>query len=287
MTFLVVGHVCRDIVPGGEALGGCATYAALTVRSLGARVRVATAFGADLSPEAVFAGISVHRSPAEQSTTFQNIYGPDGRRRQRLLSWAGSIGSLPPEWQDNDVVLLGPVAQEVPMEMVSRFPDALLGMAPQGWMREWDREGNVRPCVWPAAEQVLCRADAAVMSAEDVPDVRLLPQYAGWSKLLVITEGSRGATVYRNGGATSVPGWPAHEVDATGAGDVFAAAFLLHLAREGDPLAAAGFANCVASFAVERSGITGIPGWEEIRTRWEGGRGRTTGPHRAGATTPG
>ena len=48
-------------------------------------------------------------------------------------------------------------------------------------------------------------------------------------------------------------------VDATGAGDVFAAAFLIRLTETGDAGQAATFANAVASFSVEGPGVSGIP----------------------------
>jgi len=77
--------------------------------------------------------------------------------------------------------------------------------------------------------------------------------------LLVATDGRHGATLFQHGTTERFPAFPASEVDPTGAGDVFAAAFLVHLYRHGDPRAAVQFANCVASFSVEREGITGIP----------------------------
>jgi sugar/nucleoside kinase (ribokinase family) len=48
-------------------------------------------------------------------------------------------------------------------------------------------------------------------------------------------------------------------VDPTGAGDVFATAFLIRLAETGDPGQAARFANVTASFSVEGWGMAAIP----------------------------
>ena len=56
-----------------------------------------------------------------------------------------------------------------------------------------------------------------------------------------------------------MPGFPVAEVDPTGAGDVFAAAFLIRLQETQDPIAAARFANATASFCVQAPGVTGIP----------------------------
>jgi sugar/nucleoside kinase (ribokinase family) len=77
--------------------------------------------------------------------------------------------------------------------------------------------------------------------------------------LLVATDGRHGATLFQHGTPERFAAYATHEVDPTGAGDVFAAAFLCHLHRSGNPRAAVNFANCVASFSVEQVGVLGIP----------------------------
>lgn len=275
LTFLVIGHICCDITSNGErCIGGTATYGALTAYRLGAVVRVVTTAGVDLELDEAFAGIAVRRALSEHTTTFHNIYDESSTRRQLLTARAEPISDVPLEWRESNVVLLGPVDQEVPADLMALFPDSLVAVSPQGWMREWDELGTVRPCLWRDAERVLRRSNAAILSIDDIGgDPLLLAQYARWSRLLVVTEGRAGATVHYQGSQVHCPAWPAEEMDPTGAGDVFAAAFMLHLARCGDPGAAADFANCVASFAVERPGIAGVPSWDEVKKRWQQGRG--------------
>ena len=55
--------------------------------------------------------------------------------------------------------------------------------------------------------------------------------------------------------------------DPTGAGDVFAASFLLHYRQTGDPVTSLEFAHCVASFAVEAEGTLGIPTYAQVSER--------------------
>jgi ATP-dependent Clp protease ATP-binding subunit ClpA len=57
------------------------------------------------------------------------------------------------------------------------------------------------------------------------------------------------------------------ERDPTGAGDVFAAAFLIQLGETGDALEAARFAACVAAGSVEGRGASQIPTREETERR--------------------
>jgi sugar/nucleoside kinase (ribokinase family) len=62
------------------------------------------------------------------------------------------------------------------------------------------------------------------------------------------------------------------ELDPTGAGDVFAAAFLWHLhSSSGDWRTAADWANCAASFAVEQRGVAGVPMLGDVEKRWRSG----------------
>jgi len=53
-------------------------------------------------------------------------------------------------------------------------------------------------------------------------------------------------------------------VDATGAGDIFAAAFFVRLLATRDPWEATRFATLVASGSVTRIGLDGIPTPSEI-----------------------
>jgi sugar/nucleoside kinase (ribokinase family) len=55
-------------------------------------------------------------------------------------------------------------------------------------------------------------------------------------------------------------------VDATGAGDVFAAAFFIRLQATRDPWEAARFATSIASRSITRPGLEGIPTRAEIES---------------------
>ena len=275
IDFLAIGHLTHDRTPNGFRLGGTVSYAAVTALRLQRKPGVLTCgtlIGADgqrpLLPGECSngarqfpQGIELHVAPSAVSTTFCNIYD-GGRRRQVIEALADPIGieMLPPSWVDVPVVLLGPIANELTEEWTTAFPRSLLGITPQGWMRQWDSAGNVSPTRWRDAGPFLARADAVVLSREDVGgDDPYIAHLASQTKLLVVTDGWHGATLYTNGETYPVPPRPTHEVDPTGAGDVFATAFLIRLDETSDPLKAAHFATAVASMSVEASGIDGIP----------------------------
>jgi sugar/nucleoside kinase (ribokinase family) len=56
------------------------------------------------------------------------------------------------------------------------------------------------------------------------------------------------------------------EFEATGAGDIFAAAYLFRYQATLDPWEAARFATNLAAYSVTRSGLDSIPTREEIQT---------------------
>lgn len=275
--FLVVGHVVQDLIgdggPEGWRLGGAVSYASTVAAKLGLRAAILTAAGPDLKIEHLLPGVQVARVASEQTTAIRNIY-ERSRRRQYLPRRAATLSAehLPPGWRRTPVVLLGPVAGEVDASLAARFPDSLLGIGAQGWLREAGPDDGVRP-VPPArwdAEPVLRHAKALFLSDEDVLPDEAPPALKKWSSMVEIvafTRGEGGADIAVRGEWRHIEAFPARAVDLTGAGDVFAAAFLLTLHETADPWRAASVASAAASFVVEEPGIAGIPDREQIEAR--------------------
>jgi sugar/nucleoside kinase (ribokinase family) len=112
----------------------------------------------------------------------------------------------------------------------------------------------------------LPRADAIVLSLEDLAgDWALAQTWAALAPVIVVTQGKAGCTVFtRLAEPRHIPARPHAEVDPTGAGDVFAAAFFINLYETGDPFDSAAFANAVAGFSVTRPGLSGVPSSDEV-----------------------
>jgi len=264
--YLVIGVVCKDLRPDGFTVGGTATYSSLTARNLGARVGVITSAAPDFPLHETLAGVEVLCLPSAETTVFENIY-VDGARRQVIRAVAERISStaIPPAWRRSDIVHLGPLAQEFGADLAEGWGDALVALTPQGWMRRWDSTGRVFPCRWEGAEQLLRVSDVLILSEEDVGgDWSQIEVLAQWAKTMVVTSGWQGSTVFHQGETRHFPARPVREVDPTGAGDIFAAAYLIRLEETGDPWESARFANCVASLSVEKSGIASIPTSRQI-----------------------
>jgi sugar/nucleoside kinase (ribokinase family) len=87
--------------------------------------------------------------------------------------------------------------------------------------------------------------------------------------MVALTRGWRGLTLLTRQAVFEVPSLPRAESDPTGAGDVFAAAFLVRYHECGDPPEAASFAACAASCAVEGVGTSALGDRDEVVRRLE------------------
>lgn len=84
---------------------------------------------------------------------------------------------------------------------------------------------------------------------------------------VALTRGWEGLTLFTPTSVHQVPSLPRQELDPTGAGDVFAAAFLVGYHEAHDPLEAAAFGACAASCVVEGVGASTLGDREEILRR--------------------
>lgn len=266
IDYLVIGHITVDITPSGPVMGGSAAYAALTARALGLRVGVVTVRGNEI-PIPQLDGIQVISGEAEFSTTFENVYTPAGRVQFiRRVAPKIDFSLVPEAWRRTKIIHLAPVAQEVDASLPVDFHPELLGMTPQGWMRKWDDEGRVSSCDWIVSEKILSNVGALVMSVEDVArDEEKIEPLVHAVKILAITEGAAGVRLFWYGDSRRFRPPVVTEVDPTGAGDVFSAAFFFRLVSTRDPWEAARFANRVAAISVTRPGMSGVPSLDEIQ----------------------
>jgi len=265
VDYLVVGHIAADITPTGVQLGGTVSYSGLTARALGLRVGIVTSSG-EGAPLQALAGIPIVNVTTEYSTTFENIKTESGRK-QILHHQAAPIllNHIPQVWRSAPIIHLAPIAGELDSSLAEQLSGSLIGVTPQGWMRAWDENGQVAACAWKNSDQILSHAGTVVLSVEDVNrDLELVEEMAHRTRLLCLTEGDTGAVLYWNGDRRRFRPPVMEEVDGTGAGDIFAAAFFVRLYQTRDPWEAARFATQLAARSVARIGLNGIPTSREI-----------------------
>jgi len=266
-NYLVIGHVTRDIHEGGRTLGGTAAYSAICARALGRTPAILTAGEKD-HPILELNGLLIKWKISAHSTTFENKETNHGRK-QTLHAVADMLlpEDVPLGWRSCSIVHLGPVAGEVDPGIIDVFPDSFIGLTPQGWMRARDESKVVHFHPWDHSGELLQRADAVVLSIEDVMgDEDLIQSYVSRTNILVVTEGYRGARVYWKKDVRHFSAPKVSVVDPTGAGDIFAAAFFDRLETTRDPWESARRAIQIASCSVTRVGLASIPTTQEIRS---------------------
>lgn len=267
--FIAIGHVTYDIYPGEKLIGGSAAYSSLTAHKLGVSAGMITSRGLDFSCDGLLKGINIAGSLSRNTTTFCNSYY-QGKRKQIVNQVADKIKKehIPPGWDKAKIVHICPVADEVNQEIFNHFKNSLVGLTPQGLMRRWESDGKVYPKKWIPTSDIASKVEVMIFSDEDIavfPEV--LEEYKSLIKIVIVTQGDRGSILYWNGKEFIFPAFKTEEKDPTGAGDVFASAFLVKYYQTGDPTESSHFANCVASFAVEEKGTLGIPNLDKVIRR--------------------
>ena len=260
--FVAVGHVTLDRIGGTLRPGGAALYAAVTADRLGLSAGILTSHGDDFPLDAIPPRIEVVSVSSGSTTTFTHVTEPGERRLLASREVAATLkaSDIPEDWLTAPLVLLAPVLSEVDATLALAFPDASVAAAAQGWLRTRHRDGSIAPARWEDAPHVLPGLQALFVSDEDIRGMG--EEAHEWFQRVpvgVLTAGRHGALLFVNGERYDVAPHRVRQADDTGAGDVFAAAFVVHYQRDGDAWEAAAAAACAAALSVERGGFEGIP----------------------------
>jgi sugar/nucleoside kinase (ribokinase family) len=258
LRFAALGHVTNDELESGPTPGGSAFYAALAARALGAEATAVTCCGPDwLGRQRLReAGVTLVETASPHTTSFENVYR-EGARRDRLLSRADDLAPAVPS--DAQVVLACPVFGELSAAELGVEPGVLLGAGLQGWLRAEGPKGAIQPR--PLEAPRAFRACHVVFHSEEDLGEALAPTLQALRAevpMVVLTRGAKGSTLFERGRTLEVRPVRAQAVDPTGAGDVYAAAFLLALASGHPSGDAARIASAAAAFAVEAPGAQGL-----------------------------
>lgn len=275
VKYLSIGHQSQDIHigPDGERSepehGGTSLYAGLTAWLLtGERVAVvsSTSTNAGRSSRGPDSGaLETYADPDTEQTVFEDWRDGDSRL-QKLVSRAPSIdsslGALGQRGRNASTVFAGPLLDELPLDCRSWFWCDFACLIPQGWFRRIGDDGLVTL----EAPDVSCITgpwDLVVLSEDEARAVEKAGQMDGWKRLarvLAVTRGSRGATVYAEGGHMNVDALkPDRVVDTTGAGDVWSAAFTIRFNETRSITESARYASAAAAICVSRKGLRGVP----------------------------
>jgi sugar/nucleoside kinase (ribokinase family) len=253
----VVGNLSLDRVDGGEPrAGGAPFHAARALRVLGrpalVSVKAAEADRRTLLPPLVRLGLPVLWRGGDSTAAFTFHYSGD--RRSMV------VDALGPQWRAADLrgleragwVHAGAIAR-------SDFPAETLALLARDRRLSFDGQGLVRPArTGPLAldadfdPEVLRHISILKLADEEARVLVGEPDADALRSLgvpeVVVTFGSEGSLVFAEGRAERVPARAlAGEVDPTGAGDAFIAAYLVSRSSGYAPVPAARRASALVA----------------------------------------
>ena len=257
MTVAVVGSLSLDFVDGGAPrVGGAPFYAARALRALGAPAVIAAKCAAPdrhlLLPPLIRLGLPVRWQDSSVSAAFSFTY----EREQRRMS----IEAIADPWSPAEAVAAVGDARWVQVAPLSRadFPAETLAALARGRRLLLDGQGLARPAgsARSSSMPTTTRPTPVVSRAQALGGrgraagrrLRRASARAAWaSTRCVVTLGSRGCIVFADGVAELVRAHPVAAADPTGAGDAFAAAYVVARSGGAAPTAAARRAAALVS----------------------------------------
>lgn len=264
-----------------QGYGGDSSNAAVAAARQGARSGTITALGEDGAGEAFFAlwreeGVDasgVKRDPAHPTGIYFITHDTGGHRFTYLRKDSAAAhfgpGHLPRQLIAGAKVLL---ASGISLAISTSAADAVftaIAIARSAGARV-AIDTNYRPALWPPARAAalihaaIAKADIALVSEEDAraltgceTPAAILDFYCGLGpRVVVLKRGKEGAILATEERRLKLAAPKVAAVDATGAGDVFAGAFLARL-LDGDPTEAAAHYAVVAA-ALSTTGLGAV-----------------------------
>lgn len=277
--------------------GGDTSNMAIAAARQGARVAYVTAVGADQFGESFLSlwraedvDVSgVKKSPVAHTGLYFVTHGPDGHVFSYMR--AGSAASrIMPDDVPAEMISGAKIvhASGISQAISSSAADAVFAafrMA-QDAKVTISYDTNLRPRLWP-----IDRARAVIHAAAGLTDILKTSiedarQLAGLDDsdeivdfylrlgpgIVTLTLGNDGAVVATMERRERIAAHPAKLVDATGAGDMFAGAFLAEFLRTNDPFAAGRYANVAAALSTEGYGaVAPMPNRAAVEAAMRGG----------------
>lgn len=255
----VVGNLSLDLVDGQPPRpGGPPFYASRAVAALGvpATVRVKCAPGDRAVFEPALAGVRVEWLDGASTATYAFSYAGDIRTME--------VQALGDAWTGEELDGLGDWVH-VGALYRGEFPDdALAQLKERGARISFDGQGLVRPALTGPLEleaepdtSFLRHVSILKLSEEEARTLVGPLEQRSLAELgvpeVVVTLGSRGCIVVARRSLVHVPSEPLEGVDPTGAGDEFAAAYLVFRSRGHNARAAAERATGVVRRLLERT----------------------------------
>jgi fructokinase len=284
---LAIGEVLWDIIRGQEHIGGAPFNLAAHLVRLGCQASILTRIGDD--PRGRAALEEMKRLGVDTALVQVDSHHPTGWAMVQLSSDGVPTFSFPDDPAYNfieaddqtlcrladarfDAICFGTLSQKG--EQTRRSLLRLLQKLPATHVLY---DVNIRLDFYPQdilrqslgfSTVVKLNADEAPLVAQRlygaaIPEAEMAARLSADFpvRVVCVTKGADGCTVYGGGAERSFPCEPVKVADTVGAGDAFSAAFLEHYCRTGDSLASAQRGNLLGAYVASQPGA--VPEYDQ------------------------
>jgi len=267
-----IGHITSDKIVAPQATnylpGGTAYYFSCALSKLDANYLLVTS----LAPAEMHyvdslraKGINIKVQLGKGTVFFENIYGdnPDDRT-QNVLQTADTFTMDQLDNVDAQIFHLGPLlADDITLDFIKTLSaKGRISLDVQGYLRKVIDQ-KVYATDWPEKQQALQYVSILKADVAELQALTGCPTVAGGANLVadwgvkevIITNGSKGSTIYSEGASYTIPAYPPPVVaDATGCGDTYMAGYLYRRIK-GDSIQQSGeFAAAMAGLKTAANG---------------------------------
>lgn len=276
LDLITIGHFVLDLIISPRiacpklTLGGPPTFVSLAANKLCCKVGVVSKVGEDFRKHLVWlhtnkVDLSNVQIVEDASTTRFVITYNNGDRLLQLKNKAPKISlkDIPISLRAK-AIHVAPIANELSINTIRklRTRTQLLSIDPQGFLREFDETGSMKPKRLGDLS-FLEHCDVFKLS---IQEIKMITRHAqlGASikqiskcgvKIVLVTLGKKGILAYFGKEFYFIPACkPTTLKDSTGAGDVFIGAFLAEYVQGREPLWCCCTGSAAASFVIEDVG---------------------------------
>ena len=274
---LAFGNPVYDVIStpsfrrSDRILSGCSTNACLAVTKMSEEALLIGTIGDDyanqLRQELTRFGIVHNLLPSLNTGGFGLVYDERGNRELSVLGIADPISPSVNGYNNIDFILLGPIMGEVSFKLAENIKsntNAPILLDPQGLLRVYENGLVVHrltrefEAIAPLST-VIKANELETLTITGVnprldPDTAAKTLYAYGCKIAIVTLAEAGSVIYDGKKTYHIPPFVTTAIDPTGAGDTYAAGFMVRYLETKDLAEIGCFASSVASVMVENVG---------------------------------
>ena len=276
----IAGHVAIDQIHSPSfattSIGGPPTYAGLMAKQFGLDVLAVTKVGYDFPDEYIIwlSRSQLNLAPESRSnkrpTTRFRIDLQEDTRILRLLTRCEDLEQQ--QLSSSDAIIVSGIANEISSSFIEKAGKLtkFLFLDPQTILRSFSPEGSclIGP---PRNHHLLSMATCLKADLEEATlltgkkdRLTAVKDLLDFGIQIVLITGKGEVLMGTKGEYYLVASSPSEVIDTTGAGDIFAGAFVSSLLKTADPLWASCVALAASSLAVNQIGISKVPHADDV-----------------------